>query len=128
MQSSFLQTCASQSTGMTRTPESGLPDLKNKDFSLTAQVYLPSDKENGVLATLGGKFGGFSFYFRQGYLVFHYNWVDQERYEVSSKEKIGAGEYLLQMRFKYDGLGRGKGKPLMCIYLCPRHTLECEWL
>ena len=59
---------------MTRIPEGAAPNFKNKDFKLTANVYLPTDAENGVLATIGGRYGGWTFYLRAGQLVFHYNW------------------------------------------------------
>ena len=60
---------------MVRTPEGTAPDTKNKDFKLTADVTLNNDNENGVLATIGGKYGGWVFYMRDGHLVYHYNYA-----------------------------------------------------
>lgn len=52
--------------GMIRTPEGAAPDFKNKDFNLTSDVSLPSGAENGVLATIGGRYSGWSWYMKDG--------------------------------------------------------------
>ena len=57
--------------GMTRMAEGVAPDTKNKDFSIVADVHLPSDSENGVLVTMGGRYSGWVFYLKDGYLKYH---------------------------------------------------------
>lgn len=51
---------------MIRTPEGAAPDFKNKDYNLTADVNLPTGAENGVLATIGGRYSGWSWYLKDG--------------------------------------------------------------
>ena len=58
----------SLSLSITHTHTGASPDTKNKDFSLTAEVELPSDSENGVLATIGGRFSGWTFYMKGMYM------------------------------------------------------------
>ena len=57
--------------GMNRMSEGVAPDTKNKDFSIIADVHLPSDSENGVLVTMGGRYSGYVFYLKEGYLKYH---------------------------------------------------------
>ena len=70
---------------MKRTPEGAAPDTKNKDFNVTAYVTIPSSDPtvNGVLATMGGRFGGYALYLRDGHLVYHYNYVGKYAAEAS---------------------------------------------
>lgn len=41
-------------------------DFKNRDYNLTTDVNLPTDAEDGVLATIGGRYSGWSFYLKDG--------------------------------------------------------------
>ena len=77
------------------TPEGAAPDTKNKDFNVTADVNLRSDNENGVLATIGGRYSGWAFYLKDGYLKYHYNLADNKRFEVVSNQKVSAGDHKL---------------------------------
>ena len=43
-------------------PEGSAPDLKNKSFTLTANVEIPKDGAEGILVTQGGRFAGWSFF------------------------------------------------------------------
>src|SRR5262245_66412013 len=44
--------------GMIRIPEGSAPDFKNKSWSVAAEVTIPEKGGSGVLATIGGRFGG----------------------------------------------------------------------
>ena len=46
--------------GMIRIPEANSPDVHNKSFRITANVEIPQGGADGVLATQGGRFGGWS--------------------------------------------------------------------
>ena len=47
--------------GVVRIPEGSTPDVKNESYSVTADVEIPGGGANGVLATQGGRFGGWGF-------------------------------------------------------------------
>jgi arylsulfatase len=47
--------------GMSRIPEGASPDVKNKSWTITADVDVKSDS-SGVIVTQGGLFGGWAFY------------------------------------------------------------------
>src|SRR5262249_42873877 len=44
--------------GQLRIPEASAPDVKNRSWSMIARVDVPNHRADGVLATLGGRFGG----------------------------------------------------------------------
>src|SRR5262249_30850270 len=44
--------------GMIRIPEGSAPDFKNKSWTVAAEVMIPQGGANGVLATMGGRYGG----------------------------------------------------------------------
>lgn len=95
--------------GMTRIPEGTAPDLKNKSFKIGADVDIPAEGANGVIATQGGRFNGWGFYLLDGKPVFHYNLAGVQRFNISGKEKLAQGKHVILVDFKYDGGGIGKG-------------------
>ena len=60
-----------------RIPEGAAPDMKNKSWSITANVDV-KENANGMIATFGGLFAGWGLYLDRGKPVFHYNFVDVE--------------------------------------------------
>jgi arylsulfatase len=95
--------------GMTRIPEGASPDIKNKSWSLTAEVEVPQGKVEGILATQGGLFGGWALYLAEGKLTFHYNLVNVQHYAVTAPQPLAPGKHTVVMDFKYEGGGIGKG-------------------
>ena len=93
--------------GMTRIPEGASPDIKNKSWSITADVDVPANS-NGMIVTNGGLFGGWALYLMKGKPVFHYNFVDLVHYDVSGTE-LTPGKHKITVDFAYDGGGIGKG-------------------
>ncbi len=98
----------SYSEGMTRIPEGASPDLKNRSWTITAEVEVKTHAE-GMIFTQGGLFGGYALYLDKGKPVFHYNFVDVAHYDVAAKEALGPGKHTIRFDFKYDGGGAGKG-------------------
>ena len=98
----------SYTEGMTRIPEGAAPDIKNKSWSLTAEVEIKADA-SGIILTQGGLFGGWALYLEKGKPVFHYSFVDVAHYEVAGKEPLASGKHTVKMDFAYDGGGIGKG-------------------
>src|SRR5512147_1999052 len=48
--------------GMGRLSELSVLNIKNKSFSVTAEIELKQQPANGVIAAQGGRFGGWSLY------------------------------------------------------------------
>jgi len=96
--------------GTIRVPEGAAPDMKNKDFTVTAEVEIPADGADGVLITQGGRFGGWGLLILDGKPVFVHSFSQQKqhKYRVASADKLAPGKHTLKFDFKYDGPGMGK--------------------
>ncbi|NVZ92692.1 arylsulfatase [Pseudomonas yamanorum] len=95
--------------GSKRIPEGVAPDIKNKSWSLTANVEIPANGAEGMIATLGGLFDGWALYLDKGKPVFHYNFGNIGHTSISAPQALTAGKHKVVMDFKYDGGGMGKG-------------------
>lgn len=95
--------------GMEGMMENTFINIKNKSFSITAELNIPQEGANGVILTQGGRFGGWSLYLKDGKPEFTYNFLGLERYVVSSSEKLSNGPVKVKFDFVYDGGGFGKG-------------------
>jgi arylsulfatase A-like enzyme len=81
---------------------------KNTSYTITSVVEV-AEKANGVMVCQGGKFGGFSFYLKEGKPEFTYNYVGLESYNIQSDQALKPGKHTIVYDFKYDGGGLGKG-------------------
>lgn len=95
--------------GMVRLPEGSAPKTHNITHTITVDVEIPTTGAEGVLVCLGGEMGGWSLYVDGGRLVYHYNWVDLERYEVVSTEPVPIGD--AQLRCEFENLSDRPGGP-----------------
>ena len=75
--------------GMIRIPEANSPDVHNKSFRITADVEIPEGGADGVLATQGGRFGGWSLLVLDGKPMFAYAYTNQDgdKYPKQQKDK-----------------------------------------
>jgi arylsulfatase A-like enzyme len=90
-------------------PDSDAPSILNRSYSITAEVEVPQGGGEGMLVTLGGRFGGYGFYLLKGKPVFLYNFLDLERYRWEGQQPLTPGKHTIVFDFKYDGPGFGKG-------------------
>jgi arylsulfatase A-like enzyme len=95
--------------GTKRIPEGVAPDIKNKSWSLTAELNIPQSGAEGMIATLGGLFDGWALYLDKGKPVFHYNFANIGHYEIEAQQALVSGKHTVLFDFKYDGGGIGKG-------------------
>jgi arylsulfatase len=84
-------------------------NLKNRAFSITAEIEIPEGGANGVILAQGGRFGGWSLYLKDGKLTYCYNFLGLEENKVPAPEALAAGKTTVRMNFDYDGGGVGKG-------------------
>jgi arylsulfatase len=97
--------------GMIRIPEGSAPDFKNRSWTIAAEVTIPDNGASGVLATMGGRFGGWGLLMQDGKPQFVYALSNQpeHKFRVVSDRAIPAGNHAVRLNFKYDGGGAGKG-------------------
>ncbi len=95
--------------GMGRLSENSVVSIKNRSFSLTAEVDVPDAGTSGVVIAQGGRFGGWSVYALNGHLKFAYNVLGIQEFIVGSDSKLPTGTHQVRMEFAYDGGGLAKG-------------------
>jgi arylsulfatase len=95
--------------GMVRIPEGSAPDFKNKSYRITADVEIPTGGAEGVLMTQGGRFNGLGLYILKDKPVFYYNLVGVDRTSIGGQDALAPGKHTIEVSFKYDGGGMGKG-------------------
>ncbi|WP_234683020.1 arylsulfatase [Bradyrhizobium monzae] len=90
-------------------PYSDAPDILNKSYAITAEVDVPQNGGDGMIVTMGGRFGGYGLYLLKGKPVFTYNFLDLERFRWEGQQALTPGKHIIVFDFKYDGPGFGKG-------------------
>lgn len=95
--------------GMTAMAENTFINLKNKSFSISADTKIPSGGANGVLLAQAGKFGGWSFYLKDGKPNFTYNFLGDKQFKIAAPDAVPEGASNIRLDFVYDGGGAGKG-------------------
>lgn len=96
-------------SGMGRLTENSVINIKNKSYSVTAEVVVPDSGADGVIIAQGGEFGGWSLYAKDGKLKYCYNLLGIKRFYAESDKPIPIGQRQVRMEFKYDGGGLAKG-------------------
>jgi arylsulfatase len=95
-------------TGMGHLNENCVLNLKNKSYSVTADVTAPPHAR-GVILGQGGFGGGWSFYVKDGKPKYCYNLLGLQSFYVESGRELPEGKHQLRMEFAYDGGGLAKG-------------------
>jgi len=98
-------------------PVGNAPSILDKDYTITANVTIPRGGAEGVIVTLGGRFGGYGLYLLHGKPVFDYNLLDLKHYTWEAgvlghgvtADALTPGKHTIVFDFKYDGPGPGKG-------------------
>jgi arylsulfatase A-like enzyme len=90
-------------------PSSDAPSLLNRSYTITAEVEIPQGGAEGMLVTLGGRFGGYGLYLLSGKPVFTYNLMDLERFRWEGQQILASGNHTIEFDFSYEGPGFGKG-------------------
>jgi arylsulfatase A-like enzyme len=87
-----------------------LLSVKNKSFSITANVEIPAGKTaSGVILANGGLTGGYVLYVKDGKPVFEWNYTALDHYPIAATQRLTAGSHTVKSVFQYDGGGLGKG-------------------
>ena len=95
--------------GMGRLSENSIVSIKNKSYSITADVDVPQSGAEGVIIAQGGSINGWSLYAKGGKLKYCYNFFGIDVTFVEATQAIPAGHHQVRMEFKYDGGGLAKG-------------------
>lgn len=86
-------------------PLGDAPSVVAASYVITADIEVPADGGDGMIATQGGRFGGWGFYLKKGKPIFTWNLVDLKRVKWEGTEPLAPGKHTLVFDFTYDGLG-----------------------
>ncbi|MGD8165624.1 arylsulfatase [Herbiconiux sp. P16] len=103
-------------SGMGRLSENSVVSIKNKSFSVTAEIVVPEAGSSGVIIAQGGRFGGWSLYVKDGRAKFVYNVLGIQSFATEADRALPAGRHQVRMEFAYDGGGLGKGGDVTLFY------------
>jgi arylsulfatase A-like enzyme len=102
--------------GMGRLTENCVLTMKNKSFSITAEVEVSAESAEGVIIAQGGAFGGLSLYAKGGKATFAYNLLGLKIFTIEASQRMPAGTHQVRMEFAYDGGGLAKGGNVTLYY------------
>lgn len=83
------------------------PKIANRPYRITAEVTIPPEGAEGVLASHGNRHGGYALYVQDGRLHHVYNFLALERFVVSSPDVLAPGDHVLGYEFVPDAPGFG---------------------
>src|SRR5262252_9125511 len=92
--------------GTVRVPERSSPYTKNVHHTIAAEVVIPEAGAEGVLVCCGGIGGGWTLFVKNGKLHWEHNYYNEERYCVSSTDKLSPGRQVLSAEVKVDKPGK----------------------
>ncbi len=102
--------------GMGRLSENSVVSIKNKSFSVTAEIEVPDGGAEGVIIAQGGQFGGWAVYATGGRAKFVYNVLGIRSFATEATEALPTGTHQVRVEFAYDGGGLGKGGDVTLYY------------
>ena len=88
---------------------SNAPNILGKSYKMTAAVDVPQGGGDGMIATMGGRWGGWGFYMLKGKPVFDYNMLILAQYRWEGSNVLTPGKHTIVFDYTYDGPGIAKG-------------------
>jgi arylsulfatase A-like enzyme len=95
--------------GMGRLTENSVLVMKNKSYSVTAEIDVPEAGAEGVIVAQGCSTNGWSLYAKDGKLKYCYNFLGVKLTFIAGAQPIPPGKHQVRQEFKYDGGGLAKG-------------------
>ena len=95
-------------------PESVAPNIRNRSYTIAAEMEIDTEEAGGVIFSQGSRFGGHALYVKDGKLVYVYNFVGEHVQTVVSDEKDphGARRALGHVRaHEHDDADAGHAHP-----------------
>jgi arylsulfatase len=93
-----------------RYSESTFPNIKNRSWSVEADLDIPPSGGNGVLITEGGRFSGWGLTVLSGVPTFLYRTQDGDAGLTRlAGTKLAPGPHKVTVNFTIDGSGLGRG-------------------
>jgi arylsulfatase A-like enzyme len=88
---------------------SNAPNILGRSYTITADIEVPQGGGDGMLVTMGGRWGGYGLYLLKGKPVFNYNMLILAHYRWEGQEALTPGKHTIVFDYQYDGPGPAKG-------------------
>jgi arylsulfatase len=85
------------------------PSIIGRSYTISADIDVPQGGGNGMLATTGGRWGGWGLYLLNGKPVFNYNMLILAQYRWEGTDALTPGKHAIVFDYTYDGPGIAKG-------------------
>jgi arylsulfatase len=89
--------------GGAEVPESVTPNIRNRSYTIAAEMEIETAEAGGVIFSQGSRFGGHALYVKDGKLAYVYNWVGERVQTVVSEDMIPTGHVVLSASFEREG-------------------------
>jgi arylsulfatase A-like enzyme len=89
--------------GAAEVPETAAVNIRNRSYSIAAEVEVESPDAHGVLFSHGARFGGHSLYVKDGKLKYVYNFVGSNEQMIESTKEVPTGKVILSAAFEREG-------------------------
>jgi arylsulfatase len=86
-------------------PESVAPNIRNRSYTIAAELDLETTEAGGVIFSQGSRFGGHALYITGGRLKYVYNWVGEHIQTIETDEALPTGHVVVSASFEREGDG-----------------------
>jgi arylsulfatase len=83
-------------------PESVAPNIRNRSYTIAAELEIETAEAGGVIFSQGSRFGGHALYVNGGKLKYVYNFVGEHVQTVESDVPIPTGHVVLSASFEKE--------------------------
>ena len=77
---------------------SNAPNILGRSYKMTAEVDVPQGGGDGMIATMGGRWGGWGLYMLKGKPVFNYNMLILAQYRWEGSDVLTPGRHTIGVR------------------------------
>ena len=91
--------------GITEVPEASAVNVRNRSFTIAAEVEIADENAGGVLFAHGSRFGGHALYLKDGTLRYVYNFCGITEQLVVGSTPVPTGKVVLSAGFEKRGDG-----------------------
>ncbi|MFJ5714061.1 sulfatase-like hydrolase/transferase [Neobacillus sp. NPDC093127] len=95
--------------GMAHLPSTAAPKVTLSSYSITVPIFRSNRKEEGVLIAHGNHSSGYTFYIKDNYLFYEYNYVGTV-YKIQSNVEVPVGYSTIRFEFIRKIFSEGTGK------------------
>jgi arylsulfatase len=99
-------------TGAVRIAKDAAPDTRNRSWTMTAEIEVPSEGAEGPIAVIGGDTAGWSLYLKDGVPTFCYNFAAAEFTYIRAQQALAPGKHVIRYEFEMQPETSDTGKPV----------------